>query len=688
MFGASQTRLSLELQDSATSNSGAIRRNLKSPGTLVERPEEGINTLFDILQRGFAMYPSKPTFGSRRVQRIIEEQKEVTKKVPGGGEVKEMKTWKFFELSGYEWLTWGEAKVLTTAYASGLRALGMKKGDKLTIFADTSREWMFCAMSCILQGITVTTAYATLGEDGLAYSVQECEVPTIFTNAELLPVIYKIASKCPTLKNIIYHGTADQAVLEKLASDAKHFTVLSLNDLKALGEKNPVDPVQSDKEDLALIMYTSGSTGPPKGVMLTHANVVATIAGCVFQIGDHVNDQDTYLAYLPLAHILEFAVEMAVLYFGCELGYGGVKTLTDGSVRNCKGDIRELRPTVLAGVPAVWEGIRKAVESKIRSSSTITQRVFDGCFGLKSLLLSNGLGILAAPLDAIVFNKIKDQVGGRLKFAISGGAPIPKSTHEFLNVAVATVIQGYGMTEACGIVALQEVWQSATLGITGAPFPNMEMKLVDVENTSYKSTNVPKPQGEIWVRGANVMKGYFKQPALTREVLTEDGWMMTGDIGEWNTDGTLSIIDRKKNLVKLANGEYIALEKLESMYKTSKFVQNICVYADPEQTYPVALIQPIEKELKATAAALDKNVTAEHELEELCSRKDIKNAVLASFAEIHKATKLQGAEKIGAVFISKEEWTPQNGLLTAAMKLQRKQITTTYAKEIKAMYSQ
>ncbi|KAJ3080641.1 long-chain fatty acid-CoA ligase [Rhizoclosmatium hyalinum] len=666
MFGASQTHLSLELQDSATSNSGAIRRNLKSPGTLVERPEEGINTLFDILQRGFAKYPLKPTFGSRRVQRIIEEQKEVTKKIPGGGEVKEMKTWKFFELSGYEWLTWGEAKVLTTAYASGLRALGMKKGDKLTIFADTR----------------------TLGEDGLAYSVQECEVPTIFTNAELLPVIYKIASKCPTLKNIIYHGTADQTVLEKLASDAKHFTVLSLNDLKALGEKNLVDPVQSDKEDLALIMYTSGSTGPPKGVMLTHANVVATIAGCVYQIGDHVNDQDTYLAYLPLAHILEFAVEMAVLYFGCELGYGGVKTLTDGSVRNCKGDIRELRPTVLAGVPAVWEGIRKAVESKIRSSSTITQRVFDGCFGLKSLLLSNGLGILAAPLDAIVFNKIKDQVGGRLKFAISGGAPIPKSTHEFLNVAVATVIQGYGMTEACGIVALQEVWQSATLGITGAPFPNMEMKLVDVENTSYKSTNVPKPQGEIWVRGANVMKGYFKQPALTREVLTEDGWMMTGDIGEWNADGTLSIIDRKKNLVKLANGEYIALEKLESMYKTSKFVQNICVYADPEQAYPVALIQPIEKELKATAAALDKNVTAEHELEELCSRKDIKNAVLASFAEIHKATKLQGAEKIGAVFISKEEWTPQNGLLTAAMKLQRKQITTTYAKEIKAMYSQ
>ncbi|KAJ3098327.1 long-chain fatty acid-CoA ligase [Physocladia obscura] len=652
-----------------TESAGAtpVYRNTKS-ATLTTTPAPGINTVYDIIERGFSTRGSVEAFGQRRVVQIVEEAKLVTKKLPGGGQVQETKTWKYFELSPFEWLTWSQAEVRIRAYASAYRYLDHNKSKP----------------------------DATLGEEGLTHSMLECDVATVFTNADLLPMIVKIAPKLSHLRHVVYSGVASPAVLADLAKPVHgfghHLKVFSLEELQELGEKHPHESTPPTKDDVALIMYTSGSTGPPKGVMLTHANVVATVSGARTYVDSYLDDEgEVYLAFLPLAHILEFAVEMTFLFKGIQIGYGSVRTLTDASVRNCKGDIRELRPTCLAGVPAVWDSIRKAVEGKIRESSTISQSIFAAAFQLKWMFMTMGLEYLAAPLDSLVFNKIKDQVGGRLKFALSGGAPVPKSTAQFLSVTATKIISGYGMTECAAVLAIQEVSQVTTLGITGAPVTSLEVKLVDVENTSYKSTNTPKPQGEIWVRGGSVMKGYYKQDALTREAITPEGWLMTGDIAELNADGTLQIIDRKKNLVKLSNGEYIALEKLESNYKVSKYVQNICVYADPEQSYAIALIQPIEKEVRATAVKLNlypANVDIAHiGFDELCDLKEVRTAVVASLKDIAKSIGLKPAEIIGQVYLAHEEWTPQNGLLTAAMKLQRKDIVKRYAAEIKKMYA-
>ncbi|KAI8830790.1 hypothetical protein BJ741DRAFT_657838 [Chytriomyces cf. hyalinus JEL632] len=662
---------------------------------LVERPEPGINTIYDILVHGFSTMADNDILGERKLVRIVEEEKDVVKKVPGGGQVTETKKWKFFELSGFDWMTWSQVQSTTRAYASGYRQLGLKPGNKLAIYADTSRDWLLNAMACIQQSVTITTAYATLGEEGLVYSLQECEISTVFTNAELLPMINKVTSTVKTLKNIVYNGTPDADLLTRMRVDHPHLKILSLDELKVLGEAHPHPSTPPTKEDVALIMYTSGSTGSPKGVMLTHANVVAAVAGAYELIGKPYMSltpkEESYLAFLPLSHILEFGSEMHLLYVGVKIGYGSVKTLTDVSVRNCKGDLRELRPTFMAGVPAVWESIRKAVESKLRSASPISRGVFNAAFNLKWALMTYGLNFATAPLDAAIFHAVKEQVGGRMKCAISGGAPIPKSTQQFLNVAVTTLVNGYGMTETTAGFMIQDPKHNTTLGIAGVPLVCSEVKLVDVENTSYKSTNLPKPQGEIWVRGPSVMKGYYKQPQLTRETMTEDGWLMTGDIAERNADGTFTIIDRKKNLVKLSNGEYIALEKLESNYKVSKFVQNICVHADSLQSYAIALIQPIEKEIRAVANDLKlyPNTDIDHiEYAELCDRVEVRAAVLESLKAVGKTVGFKGAEIVGQVYLCHDEWTPQNGMLTAAMKLQRKMIVNRFKKEIETMYSQ
>ncbi|KAI9331215.1 hypothetical protein BDR26DRAFT_922214 [Obelidium mucronatum] len=671
--------------------STAPYRNSKATDKLTTRPE-GTNaaTVYDLMQHCFKTMESKQMLGQRSIVNVIEEEKEVVKKLPGGGETKEIKKWKFFELSAYNWLTWGDAEKLTTAYANGYRALGLNPGDKLTIYSETSRDWMLTAIACYKQSLTITTAYATLGEDGLTYSLQECEISTIFTNADLLPMIAAVAPKVGTLKNIVYNGTPDQTVVQRIRQDHPNLKLVSLQELEQLGKQHPVDPVPPKADDLALIMYTSGSTGAPKGVMLSHGNVVAAVSGNTNLAKQYYEEGEVYLAFLPLAHILEFAVEVTYLYNGVSIGYGSIKTLTDSSVRNCKGDIRELRPTIISGVPAVYESIRKGIESKIRDASKLAQSLFHGSIKLKAMLMANRLDALAAPLDAIIFSKVKEQVGGRLKFALCGGAPLPKSTHQFMNVAVARIFVGYGMTESAASCTLQEIRDCHVLGNTGLPVTSVEFKLVDVENTNYKSTNKPKPQGEVWIRGGSVMKGYYKQEALTREVLTEDGWLMTGDIGEVNADGTLSIIDRKKNLVKLSNGEYIALEKLESNYKVSKFVQNICVYADPEQSYAIALIQPIEKEIRSLAVQLNlfPNIEADKlDFQELCGRKEIRDGVLASLKEVAKTIGFKPAEVVGQVLLSHEEWTPQSGLLTAAMKLQRKAIVDKFKVEIRTAYA-
>ncbi|KAF7724466.1 long-chain fatty acid-CoA ligase [Apophysomyces ossiformis] len=222
-----------------------------------------------------------------------------------------------------------------------------------------------------------------------------------------------------------------------------------------------------------------------------------------------------------------------------------------------------------------------------------------------------------------------------------------------------------------------------SIGPVGGPVPCCEIKLVDVPEANYLSTNEPKPQGEIWVRGSSIASGYWKRDDLTKETITEDGWLRTGDVGEWNEDGTLSVIDRIKNLVKLSHGEYIALEKLESVYKTALGVANVCVYGDSLRPRPVALVVPVEGKLRKMAQELGLN--SEGALEELCANEAIRKEYLNQLLAQAKSAQLKPAEIVCDVHLCEEDWTSENGMLTAAQKLKRHDINKKYKEQLDKM---
>ena len=369
----------------------------------------------------------------------------------------------------------------------------------------------------------------------------------------------------------------------------------------------------------------------------------------------YIGPGDSLLTYLPLAHILEFVFENASLFWGATMGYGNPKTLSDTSVRNCAGDIREFKPSVLVGVPAVWESVKKGIIAKVNAGSPVVRSLFWGALAAKNFLMGAGLPGSGA-LDAVVFKKIKEATGGRLRLCMNGGGPVAKETQRFISMAICPMIIGYGLTETTAMGCLQNPmeWTSESIGAMPA---SIETKLVDFPDAGYYSTNKPNPQGEIWIRGPSVTDGYWENDKETAEAITSDGWFKTGDIGEWDHNGHLKIIDRKKNLVKTLNGEYIALEKLESVYRSAPVVANICVYADAQQAKPIAIIVPAEPALKKLADSVG---VQGQSLEELVHNKKLQNAVLKELQASGRSGGLSGIEIIEGVVVSDEEWTPQN----------------------------
>merc|ERR1712230_49856 len=663
------------------------RRHPLSVNKLQERPAEGIETLFDIVKLSSEKYGNAKALGTRKLIKTHQETKKV-KKIVDGQETEIDKKWTYFELSGYEYLSFHDYEKLILQIGAGYRKLGLEKGDRVHIFAATSAHWLATAHGAVSQSMPIVTAYDTLGEEGLKHSLVATKAKAIFLDPHLLPTLIKPLQEATEIKYVIWNSQNEvkQENVDALKKAHDRLTIMSFEELRKLGESSPIEPVPPSADDLCCIMYTSGSTGPPKGVPLKHKAVVGAIAGVSVIVQPYLGPGDGLLTYLPLAHILEFVFENACLYWGGTMGYGNPRTISDNSMRNCRGDIAEFKPTILVGVPAVWETVKKGIIGKVEKMNPIVKNMFWGAMSAKTFMMANSSylpfsGIGTSVMDSVVFKKIQEATGGRLRICMNGGGPIAKDTQKFISMAIAPMISGYGLTETAAMGALMDplAWSDSALGEMPG---SIEMKLVDFPDAGYYSTNDP-PQGEIWIRGASVTSGYLDLEKETKEGFTDDGWFKTGDIGEFDSAGQIRIIDRKKNLVKMAHGEYIALEKLESIYRSSPIVGNICVHADQSKNKPIAIVLPNEAALKKIAG---ENGVEGSGLEDLCHNKKMNQAVLKEMQNSGKKGGLAGMEIIEGVVLSDEEWTPQNGLVTSAQKLNRKAITQKYQDQIDKAY--
>ncbi|KAG0660768.1 long-chain fatty acid-CoA ligase [Rhodotorula mucilaginosa] len=681
---------------------GRPRRYYMAKDGLVDSPGPGIRVIPDMLDHSVKVRPDAPAVGWRDTINIHKEYKDV-KKVIDGQETTEKKEWTYYELTDYRYLSYAELGQLVADLASALVETGHSRDTVFNIYAQTSMHWFAMANACAKQGITFATAYDSLGEDGLEHSLNEPGVCGMFTNSNLLGTLAAVITRTPTVKTVIYDGPSNDIkpadAIEKLQQAGVR--VLHWDEFVQLGKDKKHEVVKRpEPDDVACIMYTSGSTGAPKGVEITHGQVVAIVGGTIKLVSHLITPDARAICYLPLSHIFELALEFTVLYAGVPMGYGTVKTLTDTSMRNCVGDMRAFGPTIMTGVPTVWELIRKGILQKVSSGPAYRASLFHGALGLKrwtkSIPIVNTL--VGGVLDTVVFKAVKQATGGKLKYAINGGAGVSQATQEFLSYTLTPYfIQGYGLTETTALSCILPP-QIVQIGVVGVPNLCNEIQLRDFDEAGYKADGSGehakgRPQGEVCLRGPNVFKGYYKREDLTKEALTDDGWFLTGDIGQWNEDGTLSIIDRKKNLIKLQGGEYIALERLESIYKSCNLVLNIAVHADSNASRPMAIIVPHEHNLRQLLAAEPellgpghKNVDDLDWATEVCQNDKVRKRVLAELNATGKQAKLKRLESLQTVILSDVEWTPQNGFLTAAQKLQRKTILNHFKAEIDKIY--
>jgi len=666
-------------------------RNITDTTLYTEHPDLEEQNLYNILKKVARDYPERRCFGYRECIKITVEPKEVVT-IENNKKVTKVKNWKYFTFSDYHWLTYKEVEKMTIDGCSGLAKIGCQPKETIMLFSPTSHSWNIMAFSAFRRGMIISTCYDTLGPEGLQYSLNEVEAHVLFTNVSLLSTISKIAAQCPYLKTIVYvdDKTADLKNLDDFKAAFPDINLISLDDLLVLGSTNYVEETVTTATDIACIMYTSGSTGVPKGVKISNENFVTTIYGAerwLDFLKGGLNEDDIYIGYLPLAHILEMIMEYAIISVGVCIGYGKPQTLTDGSMRDCKGDIKTLKPTLMPGVPLVWDKICKTVIRTINKKPLIIRFLFHMTFNTDYWLLKHHLP--KTPFGKIFYKQIQQETGGRLRLSLAGGAPINKNIYKFINTVLCPMSQGYGMTEICGVISLQPIY-GVVEGEVGAPFVNAEYKLVDIPESNYLTTNKPYPQGEVWVHGKNVCVGYLNHPELNAESRTEDGWFKTGDIGEIRENNALALIDRKKSLVKLANGEYIAVEYLECIYGSSLIVENICVYGKSFENYPIALVVPNDRAIREIA--VEKHICADmtdaknRSFKELCNNQIIKLSVLKDLQSIAFKNNLKSAEIVKNIILCPSPWTIEAGLITPANKLKRNAIANFYKKEIDACY--
>ncbi|MED6274101.1 Long-chain-fatty-acid--CoA ligase 4, partial [Characodon lateralis] len=606
---------------STTGSTEGPYRSVDHFDSLATEDFPGKDTLDKLFKHAVQRFGPADCLGTREV---LSNENEVQ---PNG------KVFKKLILGEYRWLSYNELDSVVSEFGSGLAALGQQPKSTIAIFCETRAEWMITAQACFRRNFPLVTFYATLGEEAIAYGLNETGVTHLVTSMELLETkLKKVLPQISKLKHVVY---VDQKKVntEGYPAGLSIHSMQAVQELGVLPENMERETVTPQPSDLAVVMYTSGSTGRPKGVMIVHSNLIAGMTGQCERIPG-LGPDDTYIAYLPLAHVLEMTAEISCVTYGCRIGYSSPQTLSDQSTRikkGSKGDCSVLRPTLMAAVPEIMDRINRNVMSKVQEMSYIQRTLFT--LGYKYKLEQVKRGYDAPLCNMLLFRKVKKLLGGRIRMMLSGGAPLSSATQRFMNVCFCCPVgQGYGLTETCGAGTITEVADFST-GRVGAPLICCEIRLRDWAEGGYTSKDEPNPRGEILIGGPNVTEGYFRHDGNDQDFFADEKgqrWFCTGDIGEVYADGCLQIVDRKKDLVKLQAGEYVSLGKVESALKNCSLIDNICAYANSDQNHVISFVVPNQKRLTELA----KQRGIEGKWEEICNHPEMEKEVLKEITEV------------------------------------------------------
>ncbi|OSX65186.1 hypothetical protein POSPLADRAFT_1065120 [Postia placenta MAD-698-R-SB12] len=592
----------------------------------------------------------------------------------------------------YEWVSWPQVNTRRRAIGSALHnlfrsgTLGGGEMETVGIWSRNIPEWQIVDLALHAYSKVGVSLYDTLGKDAVEYIINHAEITVVFVTPDHIPFLLNLAPRVPNLKLIVslHNLSAESKTILDAWGKEKNIQVINLLELEEMGTANPIEPITPTPHQLATICYTSGTTGNPKGVLLTHGNLTNAVHA---QLSAYDTTTDRCaISYLPLAHIYERVMSL------CNVAVGGRIGFSTGDPLRLLEDIQILKPTFVAAVPRVLNRIYQAA-MVAASAPGLKGKLFNLATEAKLHRL-HATGVRTHALwDRLVFSKVAAALGGKVMLMACGSAPISPTVMDFLRIALlCDILEGfYGMTENGG--SCTHVWPNdpSSSGTVGPPIPNTELKLIDVPAMGYTAEDKPNPRGEICFRGDHTFKGYYKDEKNTKATIDDEGWVHTGDVGEIDQCGRLKIVDRVKNIMKLAQGEYVALENIENVYSACPLVAQLFVHGDSLQSYLLAVVVPEPIQFAAFLSKLyHKTVSPEDikTLEQATKDPKVNAATLAELSKEAQSQKLKGFEMIKRIHLTMEPFSVENGCLTPTLKIRRKETYGKFKRELDALYDQ
>ncbi|XP_063148394.1 long-chain-fatty-acid--CoA ligase 6 [Candoia aspera] len=625
---------------------GARRSVIGNKTHLLTHYYDDARTMYEVFRRGFNISENGPCLGFRKPKQP------------------------------YQWLSYKEVAERAEALGSGLLQKGCKSSANqfIGVFAQNRPEWIISELACYTYSMVVVPLYDTLGPGSIRYIINTADISIVLCDKpEKARVLLEHIEKkeIPGLKSIILMDPFEKDLKER--GQRCGVQIQAMQEVEDCGRECWHVPVPPQPEDLSIVCFTSGTTGNPKGAMLTHGNVVADFSGFL-KVTEKVifpRQDDVLISFLPLAHMFERVIQSVVYCHGGRIGF------FQGDIRLLSDDMKALRPTIFPVVPRLLNRMYDKIFSQ--ADTPMKRWLLEFAATRKKAEVQSGIIRNDSLWDKLFFNKIQAGLGGCVRMIVTGAAPASPTVLGFLRAALGCqVYEGYGQTE-CTAGCTFTTPGDWTSGHVGAPLPCNLIKLVDAEELNYFAS---KGEGEICVKGPNVFKGYLKDGKRTAEALDKDVWLHTGDIGKWLSNGTLKIIDRKKHIFKLAQGEYIAPEKIENIYIRSEPVSQIYVHGDSLQAFLVGIVVPDAEVMPGWA----KKKGFDGTFAELCNNVELQKAIMDDMVQLGKESGLHSFEQVKAIYIHSEMFSVQNGLLTPTLKAKRPELREYFKKQIEELY--